>query len=286
MVSYNTPTKQTSLKRGLALVAFLAATVVPSTQAFTTVQPKTPLMPATPAAAAHHQGHKVPASLLVSKPSTISTTSSTARSMTMDDVNTFYSTYPLQAAVLTCGVKASLADCVAQVRSWTESEHAIEMRRNAAYIIYGGIFIGFMCHMEYDFIFPQIFGTAHDVQTIASEVLFDNFISAPLMWLPPAYFIKAIIYGYPMKEGLDRYVTDVKEGLLLKYWAIWLPAQTISFSFVPDHLRIVFMACVSFGWFIIMSSAQSQTDNAANANAAIEASAVDAEEKLALVKSS
>lgn len=180
--------------------------------------------------------------------------------MTLEDVNTFYSTYPLQAAVLTCGLKASLADGVAQVRSWTASEHAIEMRRNAAYIIYGGIFIGLMCHMEYDFLFPQLFGTAHDVGTIASEVLLDNFVSAPLMWLPPAYFIKAIIYGYPMQEGLDRYVTDVKEGLLLKYWAIWLPAQTISFSFVPDHLRIVFMACVSFGWFIVMSSAQAQTD--------------------------
>lgn len=185
--------------------------------------------------------------------------------MTLEDVNSFYQTYPLQAAVLTCGVKASLADCIVQVRSWTESEHAIEMKRNAAYIIYGGIFIGLMCHIEYDFLFPQLFGTNHDAGTIVKEVLFDNFVSAPLMWLPPCYFIKAVMFDYPLKEGLDRYLTDVDEGLLYKYWTLWLPAQTISFSFVPDQLRVLFMACISFGWFIVLSSSQSQTDNSADA---------------------
>ena len=204
--------------------------------------------------------------------------------MTLEDVNTFYSTYPLQAAVLTCGVKASLADGVAQVRSWTESERAIEMKRNAAYIIYGGIFIGLMCHIEYDHIFPHIFGTAHDLKTISEEVLFDNFISAPLMWLPPCYFIKALLFGYPLQEGLDRYVTDVKEGLLLKYWAIWLPAQAVSFGFVPDQLRILFMACISFGWFIVLSSAQSQTDSSAEAVEAMEASTAEEEEQPVFIK--
>jgi Mpv17 / PMP22 family len=183
--------------------------------------------------------------------------------MTLEDVNTFYQTYPLQAAVLTCGVKASFADIIAQVRNWSESEKAIELKRNAAYIIYGGIFIGLMCHIEYDWIFPILFGTGHDIQTVAEEVLFDNFVSAPLMWLPPAYFIKAVMFDYPLKEGLDRYFTDIEEGLLTKYWLVWLPAQTFSFSVVPDHLRILFMAMVSFGWFIVLSSAQSQTDEAA-----------------------
>lgn len=181
--------------------------------------------------------------------------------MTLEDVNTFYQTYPLQAAVLTCGVKASFADLIAQVRSFTESEKAIELRRNAAYIIYGGIFIGLMCHIEYDVIFPHLFGTGHDVKTVVEEVLFDNFVSAPLMWLPPAYGIKAIMYDYPLKEGLDRYLTDIDEGLLLKYWAVWLPAQTISFSVLPDHLRVLFMACISFGWFIVLSALQSNTDS-------------------------
>jgi hypothetical protein len=189
-------------------------------------------------------------------------TSSTARSMTLEDVNHFYQDYPLQAAVLTCGVKASLADCIAQIQSWTSSDRAIEVRRNAGYIIYGGIFIGLMCHLEYDYVFPQLFGTEHNLKTIVELVLFDNFVSAPLMWLPPCYMIKAILYDYPLAEGLERYITDVRQGLLLKYWAVWLPAQSISFSVIPDHLRVAFMAFISFFWFIILSTSTSQSNTA------------------------
>lgn len=190
--------------------------------------------------------------------------------MTLDDVSDFYATYPLQSAVLTCGVKASVADGVAQIKAAAAAAASpsqeiipLELKRNVAYIIYGGIFIGLMCHMEYDYVFPQLFGNEHSIQTIVEKILFDNFISGPLLWLPPAYLIKAIIYDYPMKEGLQKYVTDVVDnGLLIKYWTIWLPAQTISFSLVPDHLRVAFMAFISFFWFILFStvSAQSNAD--------------------------
>jgi len=233
-----------------------------------------------PAFARHlpsHDASKANPMKLVSR--TSSSTPTTQLSMTLEDVNTFYATYPLQAAVLTCGVKASLADCVAQIRNWSQTDRAIELKRNAAYILYGGIFIGLFCHIEYDMIFPQLFGTSHDMTTVVEEVLFDNFVSAPLLWLPPAYFIKAFMFDYPMQEGLERYFTDIREGLLLKYWAVWLPAQTISFSVVPDHMRIVFMACISFGWFILLSSQQSKTDEIAADALVLEEELVAREER-------
>jgi len=154
---------------------------------------------------------------------------------------------------------------------------SVEWRRNFAYIIYGGIFIGLMCHLEYDYAFPLMFARngvdyaeqQHVVSTIISEILFDNFISGPLLWLPPAYLIKAVVYDYPLKEGLEKYVYDVKEnGLLFQYWKIWLPAQTVSFSVVPEHLRVAFMASVSFFWFIIFSSLSAKKDAADAADAA------------------
>jgi hypothetical protein len=189
--------------------------------------------------------------------------------MTLDDVSDFYATYPLQSAVLTCGVKASVADAVAQIKAATaaaasphQEKIPLELKRNVAYIIYGGIFIGLMCHIEYDYVFPQMFGNDHSIQSTLEKILFDVFISGPLLWLPPAYFIKAIIYDYPMKEGLQKYVTDVVDnGLLIKYWQIWLPAQTISFSLVPDHLRVAFMAFISFFWFILFSTVSAESND-------------------------
>jgi len=180
--------------------------------------------------------------------------------MSLSDVSNFYADFPLQAAVLTCGVKASVADGIAQVRS--KSDYDIEFRRNLAYILYGGIFIGAFCHYEYDVIFPLLFGTEHNLITSLKEVVFDNFISGPLLWLPPAYLMKALVYDYSLGEGLQKYVDDVtKNGLLQKYWTIWLPAQSVSFTVVPDHLRVAFMAAVSFFWFILFSTVSSSSDD-------------------------
>ena len=97
--------------------------------------------------------------------------------MSIDDISNYYATYPLQAAVVTCGVKASVADFIAQVRAWSRDDNSFEMRRNLAYILYGGIFIGMMCHIEYDFVFPLLFGTEQTLEKIAERVLFDVFIS-------------------------------------------------------------------------------------------------------------
>jgi protein Mpv17 len=182
--------------------------------------------------------------------------------MTLGDVSDLYSTYPIQSAVVTCGFKASVADGIAQIRSAGDmSKFNLEARRNLAYVLYGGLFIGIMCHMEYDYLFPFLFGSEQSLQTLAEKVIFDNFVSAPLMWLPPAYLIKSLVYDYSLKEGLENYMTDIKENdLLQRYWTMWLPAQSISFSVVPDHLRVAFMASVSFFWFIILSSISSKDD--------------------------
>ena len=183
-------------------------------------------------------------------------------------ISDFYAQFPLQAAVLTCGIKAHVADGIAQVRSSYSKNRMpridtddIEFRRNLSYIIYGGIFVGAMCHFEYDVIFPRLFGREHSLATSVKEVLFDNFVSAPLIWLPPAYIMKSLLYDSPLQEGLLSYYEDVKyNGLLTKYWTIWLPAQSVSFTVVPDHLRVVFMAAISFFWFILLSTLSASSE--------------------------
>lgn len=35
---------------------------------------------------------------------------------------------------------------------------------------------------------------------------------------------------------------------------LWGPVQRLTFSIVPDHLRITFIAAVSFFWLIILST--------------------------------
>ena len=209
-------------------------------------------------------------------------------------VDNFYRTAPLESAFLTCGIKGSLADAIAQkldkphhdvddynvekttktnnsVRSRSDSlsmydeeqderqeETTFDASRNLAYVIYGGLYTGIAQHFIYNEIFPQIFGDDPTPLTVLSEVAANALIVGPMLGLPVAYLTKALVLhptdGNPLAEGLKRYAEDVQlKGLLLKYWALWVPVQAITFAYVPEHLRITFMAFVSFFWFVILS---------------------------------
>ena len=54
---------------------------------------------------------------------------------------------------------------------------------------------------------------------------------------------------------MAHYVDDVtNRGLLFKFWALWTPVQCMTFSIIPEHFRVSFIAAVSFFWVIILSS--------------------------------
>lgn len=166
----------------------------------------------------------------------------------------FYKTSPLIASFLTASTKAAFADSMAQYRDVCTTK--FDVRRNIAMVLYSGTVLGMLCSIMYNKIFPLLFaGTADSTLTLAIKMtLFDGFINAPLIWLPPAYIAQALIYKYPKREAIQKYVTDVKEnGLLTKYWSVWIPCSFINFLFIPVHFRVAFVAAVSFFWMIILS---------------------------------
>lgn len=100
-----------------------------------------------------------------------------------------------------------------------------------------------------------MFGTGTTVTVVLSKVLFDLCVQTTLVTLPIAYFTKALIYKYSPREALRRYWDDIRNhGLLKKYFLLWGPVQCITFSIVPEHYRVTFIACVSFFWLIILST--------------------------------
>ena len=116
-------------------------------------------------------------------------------------------------------------------------------------------------------IFPNL-GTG--IMSIVAQTCFDNFLLAPLFWIPPAYIVKAWFFprvsldtivaknsgtystisydnnnnntykklinalafiAANTKVGISNYIQDVRhKGLLFKYWSLWLPAQMLTFS--------------------------------------------------------
>ena len=169
----------------------------------------------------------------------------------------FYQAYPLQASIATCGLNSALADTISQLRSWKEAgggSFNFESRRSLSSVVYGALCLGVGSNLMYTKLLPALC-PGSGIGAIVSQACLDNFLCAPLLWLPPAYMIKALFNRQSVMESLKNYVKDVREGkLLMRYWSVWLPAQGITFGMVPKHLRVVSTAIFSFIWFLILTS--------------------------------
>ena len=141
----------------------------------------------------------------------------------------------------------------------------IDLQRNFAYVAYGSVYQGMSQEYIYNHLYPVFFGSGTDIKTVLIKVGFDLFIQTTLLTLPIAYMTKAIIYRYSFREAWKRYIDDVRNhGLLTKYFSLWGPVQCLTFSIVPEHFRVTFIALVSFFWLIILSTIASRTANNSN----------------------
>ena len=69
-----------------------------------------------------------------------------------------------------------------------------------------------------------------------------------------AYLVKGLMLGDNIRRSLSNYKYDViQKGVVYKNWMIFVPVQCLTFSVIPEHLRVSFVACVSFFWMILLS---------------------------------
>jgi Mpv17 / PMP22 family len=179
-------------------------------------------------------------------------------------VDTFFQTEPYLSAFLACSVKASAADWVAQSQAPAEERN---LNRNLAFIVYGGLYQGCMQSFIFGVLFPAWFPGDASTQSILTQVAIDIFVLGPLVAMPTVYSIKALFAGeeHFVSSGVGKYIEQIQtKGILFKYWAIWGPVQTLSFWLVPPHLRVFFVAMVSFFWVCLLSNVSSSSSSGAD----------------------
>jgi hypothetical protein len=185
----------------------------------------------------------------------------------MSTIDSFYKNQRYTSAFVTGAVKGVAADLVAQSSTKTHRSseeklrggaevavRSFDLKRNVAFLLYGGIYQGMGLEYIYNTLMPNLFG-----ESIALKVLFTMFVVSPFLTLPAAYLFKALVFSTSATAALRQYWHDiVHKGLLKTYWKIWIPVQTLAFAFVPEHLRISFIAAISFGWMILFSTISSK----------------------------
>ena len=87
----------------------------------------------------------------------------------------------------------------------------------------------------------------------------NNIHSHPLLYFPAFYSFKGLVEGRPWLSSMSKCRAELWENLKA-LWMIWVPAQLINFAFVPRHLRIPFVALISFAWTIIISGMRGALD--------------------------
>jgi len=130
---------------------------------------------------------------------------------------------------------------------------SVDLRRSLMFLIYGGFYQGCAYEIIYNNVLPLI-GTGTDVLTVAKKVAVEMGFICPMITIPMAYLVKGLLSGRPVQESYAKYWFDVvNKGVVYKNWAIFIPVQCLTFSVIPQHFRVSFVACVSFFWMIILS---------------------------------
>ena len=127
----------------------------------------------------------------------------------MSAADTILRRAPYASAFAVVGVKAVLADLLAQTRerrlqpvgarvvtcddlSCEEIEVAAPYcaRRTLAFLLYGGIYQGCFQHWLFNRMLPALVGEGSDLRTVLSKVAVDQLILTPFLCLPAAYLFK------------------------------------------------------------------------------------------------
>ncbi|XP_035698567.1 mpv17-like protein 2 [Branchiostoma floridae] len=87
--------------------------------------------------------------------------------------------------------------------------------------------------------------------TITRKILCDQIVAAP-------FFASFFLIGMGSLEGesIETSIADLKKkfwAIYLADWTVWPPAQAINFYFVPSHLRVIYVNCMTLGWDTYLS---------------------------------
>jgi hypothetical protein len=96
-------------------------------------------------------------------------------------------------------------------------------------------------------------------QTTLIKVLVDQFIQAPI-FTAIIFLYFALIEGKGLESGVSKIKKDLFQ-VLLKNWAVFLPATIFNLGFLPNELRVLFLNGVFFFWTIFLSLTVNQSSN-------------------------
>lgn len=149
---------------------------------------------------------------------------------------------PYATTMLTGAVIVPFGDFICQTA--TRGDKRYDWWRTAGMLSFGLLYIGVFNAWLYRRYARWFSRVKNPVANLACRVFADTFIHVPLIWLPTFYFWTGTIKG-ESTEYISQKLQESYLMALLGSWAIWIPATSTNFHFVPPQMRILFMCTVS-----------------------------------------
>mmetsp|Transcript_2858 Transcript_2858/g.5893 ORF Transcript_2858/g.5893 Transcript_2858/m.5893 type:complete len:201 (+) Transcript_2858:123-725(+) len=162
--------------------------------------------------------------------------------------NRLLETQPLFTKAMTSLVGFTAGDVLAQ-KFVSAADEPYDFMRTIRLGSFGFFIHGTTGHYFYGMLDSKLPGTKPF--TVASKVLIDQTMWNPIFGLMFFGYLNAV-----EGKSVDDYVTKIKADLktaVVGSWAVWVPAHTINFAFIPPHQRLLYINSIQIGYNVFLS---------------------------------
>lgn len=162
--------------------------------------------------------------------------------------NALLEAQPLLTKALTSLTGFTVGDVLAQ--SFIEGgDKPYDLMRTVRMGSFGFLLHGTTGHYFYGFLDSKLPGTKP--VTVATKVAIDQTIWNPIFGLMFFGYLN-LTEGKTMEEYKNKVKNDLKTAVMGS-WAVWVPAHTINFAFVPPSQRLLYINTIQIGYNVFLS---------------------------------
>ena len=177
----------------------------------------------------------------------------------LNRVNDLVQRRPVLTSIVVTGVKAWAADLM--IQKLVEKRETVDLKRSALFASFGSAYQGCIQYWIYNILFEKRLFPGKSPQMILMKIAATNLIVDPVIFFPIFYTMREAMnterlldvnlpncFSTSMAKYRDNCRTD-----LINSWMIWVPAHCVTYTVVPVHLRMPWIAVVSFGYVCVLS---------------------------------
>lgn len=155
---------------------------------------------------------------------------------------------PLLTKALTSLTGFTLGDILAQ--NFVEaSDQPYDIMRTLRLGSFGFLIHGTTGHYFYGFLDSKLPGTAP--LTVISKVAIDQTIWNPIFGLMFFGYLN-FAEGKSWTDYTNKLQQDLKTAVMGS-WAVWVPAHTVNFAFIPPSQRLLYINTIQIGYNVFLS---------------------------------